>query len=93
LEAITCGLVPVISDSPASATNSFALGPEHLFNHKAPKDLARKIDYWIEHPEEKKQASRKYLDYSKQFAIEGSIDLMEKMFADAIALHKAPAKK
>ena len=93
LEAITCGMVPVISDSHASATNSFALGPEHLFNHKDPKDLARKIDYWIEHPEEKKQASQKYLEYSKQFAIEGSIDLMEKMFADVIALHKAPAKK
>ncbi len=93
LEAITCGQVPVISDSPASATNSFALGPEHLFNHRDPKDLARKIDYWIEHPEEKKQASQKYLEYSKQFAIEGSIDLMEKMFKDAIALHKEPLKK
>jgi glycosyltransferase involved in cell wall biosynthesis len=89
LEAISCGLVPVISDSPQSATRAFALGPEHLFDHRLPSDLAAKIDYWIEHPELKKDASQRYLVFSKRFAISSAIDRMEEMFKDAISAHQS----
>lgn len=84
LEAITCGIVPVISDSTRSATNSFALEDTNLFKAGDPVDLARKIDYWITHPEEKSELSKRYLEYSKQFEISHCITLMEKMFDDAI---------
>ena len=67
LEAITCGLVPVISDSPRSATNRFALDERNLFKNNNPEDLAKKIDYWIEHPKEKEECSKAYGDYTKQF--------------------------
>ena len=67
LEAITCGLVPVISDSERSATNKFALSEKNLFKYDSPEDLANKIDYWIEHPEEKEECSKQYLGYTKQF--------------------------
>lgn len=68
LEAIKCGLVPVISDSERSATNAFALTEKNLFKHDSPQDLADKIDYWIEHPEEKAKASTQYLNYAERFA-------------------------
>ena len=67
LEAIRCGLVPVISDSPRSATRFFALGENNLFECNNPKDLAKKIDFWIEHPELKKDVSKKYEGFTKQF--------------------------
>ncbi|MCR5184703.1 MAG: glycosyltransferase [Bacilli bacterium] len=68
LEAIKCGLVPVISDSKKSATNAFALDEKNLFKCNSPQDLANKIDYWIEHPEEKKEYSRRYLNYADNFS-------------------------
>ena len=46
LEAIACGLVPVIANSPKSAAKSFALDEKSLFKNKDPEDMAAKIDYW-----------------------------------------------
>ena len=84
LEAITCGLVPIISDSKNSATNTFALENVDLFKAGDPLDLAKKIDYLIEHPQEKEELSKKYIEYSKKFAISHCIDLIEEMFKKAI---------
>ena len=67
LEAITCGLVPIISNSKRCATKAFALTPNNLFDYNNPRDLAMKIDYWFEHPEEKKQCSKDYLGFTNQF--------------------------
>lgn len=67
LEAITCGLVPVIADSPRSATKSFALDDNNLFRYNDPSSLAQKIDFWIEHPDLKKKYSEKYTGYTRQF--------------------------
>jgi len=82
LEAITCGLVPVINDSPKSATRYFALDEKNLFKKDCPKDLTRKIDYWIEHPKEKEERSRDYLGYTKKFTFEDCMNQMEKMIID-----------
>ncbi|MFA5235851.1 MAG: glycosyltransferase [Bacilli bacterium] len=84
IEAMSCGLVPVISDSPRSATNAFALSKNNLFDHRHPSDLARKIEYWIENEALKQRASVKYIEYAKRYAISGSIDKMEGMFRDVI---------
>lgn len=93
LEAITCGLVPVIADSDRSATRFFAIDKKCLFKRGDPKDLASKIDYWIEHPEEKKELSEKYVEYAKQYSIENSLDGMIKMFETAVAEHAAKKRK
>ncbi len=84
LEAITCGLVPVISNSKKSATRYFALHDENSFKAGKADDLARKIDYWIEHPKEKEAVSKEYISYSIQFDIDNCIDDMVKMFEKAI---------
>ena len=83
LEAITCGLVPVIADSPRSATRFFALGEDNLFRHGDPMSLAGKIDFWIEHPEEKEACRGRYLGYAKQFDQDACMDGMEEMLRDA----------
>ena len=47
MEALACGLVPVISDSPLSATGQFALCAESLFRAGDADDLARRIDQHV----------------------------------------------
>lgn len=82
LEALSCGLVPVISNSPRSATSRFALRPESSFNYCSARDLAKKIDWWIEHPEEKAKASVQYSKFAKQFEINLCMDRMEQMLIE-----------
>ena len=87
LEAISCGLVPVIADSPRSATRFFALEENNLFHYNDPADLARKIDYWFEHPREKEECSKAYQGYTKQFEQQHCMEEMEAMLLDIAAKH------
>lgn len=84
IEAFACGLVPVIANSPISATTQFALCDKSLFRAGSAKDCAEKIDYWIEHPEEKKRMSQQYAESANQYRLKASIDSMLSMFNDAI---------
>lgn len=93
IEAIACGLVPVIAHSPKSATPQFALDERSLFAVNDPADLARKIDYWIEHPEEKRAMSVKYAAYAKQFSLANSAEQAEEMFLDEIRDHRQAVDK
>ena len=89
LEAIRCGLVPVISDSPDSATGAFALDGKNLFRCGDPDDLAAKIDWWFDHPDEMKKCSDAYLGYTEQFAQDACMSRMEEMFREVTASHGA----
>jgi glycosyltransferase involved in cell wall biosynthesis len=89
IEAFTCGLVPVISDSKKTATKQFALTKENLFKHGNAKSLAERIDFWLDNPQLKAETAEKYAEYSKQFAIEKCMDKMEQMFFDAIDFYKS----
>ena len=84
LEAITCGLVPVIADSPRSATRHFALGEDNLFRVNDPGSLAVKLNYWLSNPEERQACSEKYLGYTKQFDQDFCMDRMERMMIETI---------
>lgn len=81
LEAITCGLVPVINDSPRSATRYFALNDNNKFKCNDINDLASKIDYWYEHEDEKKQCSEQYLNYTTRFEQDHCFQEMRKMIS------------
>ena len=82
LEAISCGKVPLIVDSPRSATRYFALSDRNLFRNRDPQDLADKLDWWIEHPEEIEQAQKAYLGYARQFDFDLCMDNMERMLLE-----------
>ena len=85
VEAITCGLIPVISNSKMSAAKYFALDNRNLYPAGDVKALARRIDYMIEHPEFRDAQRVEYIRYAERFQIEKCIDKMEQLFADAIA--------
>ncbi|MDI9488441.1 glycosyltransferase [Herbinix luporum] len=80
IEAFACGLVPIFSDSKLSAAAQFALGPKHLFKAGSPESLAEKIDYWLDNPQQLKEAEKKYIRLGKQYALEGSIRKIEKVY-------------
>ena len=85
LEAISCGLVSVIADSPRSATRFFALGEKNLFHFNDAGDLKDKIEYWLEHPQEKAECSRAYQGYTRQFEQKHCMEEMEKMLMKTAA--------
>ena len=92
LEAIACGMVPVIADSRKSATRKFAIDERCLYKSRSTRDLAEHIDYWIEHPEERKELSNKYQEFIKQFDFEKCMDNMEKMLVEVKKNYKPNQK-
>ena len=72
MEAFACGLVPVIADSPRSATPQFALDERSLFPAGDTDALAERIDWWIEHPAER-QADGAPLCRARQTVLSGGV--------------------
>jgi len=84
IEAIACGKVPIIADSKASAASQFALDERSLFKNGKYLDLRNKIDYWIEHPQERERMGREYAKMGEKYNIGHSVLKLEKMFNDSI---------
>ncbi|HBK01409.1 MAG TPA: hypothetical protein DDY77_00050 [Clostridiales bacterium] len=91
IEAIACGKLTIVSDSPLSATKEFAVDERCVFKCRDEKDLARVIDYWIENPEEKAKVEEKYLASGIAFDQEKCMEKMEQMLFSAIEKHKEKA--
>lgn len=85
MEAFACGRVPVIADSSKSATPQFALDRRSLFEAGNSSDLADRIDYWLEHPEERAQMEIAYAELAKQYNLDACVRQVEAMFEQAIA--------
>jgi len=84
LEAISCGLVPVIADSKRCATKQFAIDEINLFRCNNSTDLASKIDYWIENPSKKAERSNEYCGFAQKYNQEKCMKDMRKMMVDCI---------
>ena len=93
LEAIACGMIPVIADSKKSATRKFAIDERNLYKSRCINDLTSRIDYWIEHPEEKEALQSKYQDFIQQFDFEKCMDNMEKMLIEVKENYDKTTKK
>jgi 1,2-diacylglycerol 3-alpha-glucosyltransferase len=84
MEAFAGGLVPVISDSPKSATSQFALDERSLFASGNSSDLAKKIDFWIDHEDERKKMELVYANFAGNYKLENCVIKAEDMFREAI---------
>lgn len=85
LEALSCGLVPVISDSSRSATKQFALTEESLFSAGNPASLAQRIDYWLDRPGRKAEMSEEYRKFGQDFCINHCVDQMISLFYEVLS--------
>ncbi len=83
-EAISCGIVPVIGRANMSAASQFAIDERSVFQSKNLKELTQRIDYWIEHPEERIKMKQRYCEKAAEYSLDSSIDKLEKVYADVI---------
>lgn len=84
MEAFSCGLVPVIANAKKSATVQFALDEKSLFEEGNAKSLAERIDWWIEHPQEKAALSKRYIEEGEQYRVLASVKKMEAVYKSII---------
>lgn len=84
LEAIACGKVPVISNSPRSATRYFALSQRNLFRCNDSDDLAERIDDWLGASQEREACSRAYLAMPSNLTSTTVWMLWRECFLDAV---------
>jgi 1,2-diacylglycerol 3-alpha-glucosyltransferase len=84
VEAFSCGLVPIIADSKRSATSQFALTDKNLFKAGDALSLAQRIDYWIEHPQERAMLSKRYAQWAENFRMDRIMEQTLAMYMEAI---------
>ncbi len=79
IEAFSCGAVPVISNSPYTATRFFSLDEHCLFEAGNAQSLRERIEFFIENPEYKAILAPKYIEFSKGFAVKDKAEELSKM--------------
>lgn len=84
LEAIACGIVPIISDSNLAAPKQFALDNRSLFKAGDARDLAEKIDYFLEHKEILDDLGKSYADSAKSYDLSICVDKMIEKYEEII---------
>lgn len=86
IEGMAAGLVPVIASSPLSAAGQFALRDESLFPVDDVEALARRIDWWIDHPDELSKWGKIYAEHTKEYySVEASVHKFIAMEREAIS--------
>lgn len=86
IEGMASGLVPVIASAELSAASQFALLDESLFPAHDAVTLARRIDWWIDHPSERAAWGARYAEYAKQhYSVESAVTQFVAMEREAIA--------
>lgn len=84
LEAMQQGAVPIIAKSALSAASQFALDERSLFAVRDPKELAERVDWWIEHPDERMEMGGKYAESVKAYDSVSSTAKIIRMYEQAI---------
>ncbi|MBQ9481751.1 MAG: glycosyltransferase [Clostridia bacterium] len=92
LEAIASGLVPVIANSPRSATRYYALDEKNLFDYDSPSSLAERMDFWRENPAEAEKNRAAYADFTREIDYDACMDKMEEMLKEVAENAKERAK-
>ena len=88
MEAIELGLVPVIATGKLTATAQYALSDKSKFKARNARELAERIDWWLEHDRERRAEARKYLGMGKEYDIHKSIEKLIEMYEDVLDRHR-----
>ncbi|MBP5397212.1 MAG: glycosyltransferase [Bacteroidales bacterium] len=84
LEALQQGVVPIMASGPLTATSQFALDHRSTFPIRDKRALADRIDWWLDHPEEREKMSVRYAESTEQYDIRKSVQQLIEMFQLAI---------
>ena len=83
MEAMQQGAVPVIATGPITGADQFALDGRSLFQQHDARDLAGKIDWWLDHPEEREAMEQQYVAQMGTYDIARSVQALVRMFQEA----------
>jgi len=89
VEALREGVVPVIARSRISATSQFALDERSIYPVGDSKSLAQKIDWWLEHPEERLRMGALYAESVQRYEQTASTNALIRMYEDAVVHNKS----
>lgn len=84
MEAMQQAVVPVIAVARYSGTSQFALDRRSKFPSKNPEALAKRIDYWLDNPEERWRMGFVYAESMKQYDVAESAKSLIRMYEKAI---------
>ena len=87
MEAMQQGAVPVIATAKYSATAQFSLDDHSKFPGRNPKELAKRIDYWLSHPEERWEMGKKCVESMKKYDISACVQALIGMFEEVLREH------
>ena len=90
MEAFASGCVPIIADSPLFSTSSYALTKYNKFPAGDEATLAKRIDYWYDHPQQLEKWRQKYINYAQSLTVQKSAEKVITMMQDALKANKEP---
>ncbi len=82
MEAIELGMVPIIATGRLTATSQYALSDMSKFRQRNARELAQRIDWWLEHDDERMAEARRYLGMGRDYDIRKSIDQLVRMYTE-----------
>ena len=82
MEAMQQGAVPIIAQGPITSTYQFALDERSRFQQGNALELARKIDWWLDHPDQLDAMRGEYVNEMKNYSIDLSVRELMKMFRE-----------
>lgn len=80
-DAVSNGIVPVIAEGKRTAATKLALNPMSLFPAGDARKLAKCIDYWYEHEEERRDEALKYKNTVQVTDIRETAKKMREIFS------------
>ena len=83
-EALQQAVVPVIATARYSGTATYALDERSTYPAGDAKALAKQIDYWFDHPQERWQMGFQYAESMKKYEIANCAQALIRMFQQAI---------
>ena len=83
-EALQQAVVPVIATARYSGTATYALDERSTYSAGDAKALAKRIDYWFDHPQERWETGFLYAASMKQYEIADCAQALIEMFQKAI---------
>ena len=69
---------------PTQCSQPVRLDPRSLFPTSDRDALTRRLDWWIEHPQERARMGARYAESARQYSIHQSGQLLEQMFQQTI---------
>jgi 1,2-diacylglycerol 3-alpha-glucosyltransferase len=93
LEALGCGTPALIANAPGSAASALAISLDLLFRPGDPDDLARHLDYLLDHPDRLAAARERCIALRAARTVDASVRRLEALYRRVMAKSAAVRRR